>query len=144
MIRCAKREDREFIERFLAEANLSTEGVKENIEHFLIAENQAGKLAAVIGIEPLKETGLLRSLAFSPEFHTRNLPALFEQVFFLAREKGLKILYLATNSESAIGLFQWLGFESVRKPSISADLELSTHGKHLLGITSCEFLCKRI
>ncbi|PLT31686.1 GNAT family N-acetyltransferase [Peribacillus deserti] len=144
MIRCAGKEDSVLIEQFLAEAHISADGVKENIENFLIAENQAGKLIAVIGIEPLNETGLLRSLAFSPEFHTRNLPVLLEQVIILARERELRTLYLATNSESAAGLFQWMGFETVPKGRISADLELSTHGKHLMGITSCEFLCKTL
>ncbi|WP_409296096.1 GNAT family N-acetyltransferase [Peribacillus sp. SCS-26] len=144
MIRTAEVKDIRLIEEFLLEAGLNKDGVREHITDFLLAEAEEGKIAAVIGYESFGKAGLLRSLAFSPAFHPRNLPALLEQVCILAKGKGLAALYLGTSSGSSVPLFQALGFEKILIEQAKKELSAFNHGKYLMGITSCEFFQKRL
>jgi N-acetylglutamate synthase-like GNAT family acetyltransferase len=57
----------------LSVAELPHDGVKENIERFLVARNDFGKLVGCVGLERHGELGLLRSAAVLPEFQGRRI-----------------------------------------------------------------------
>jgi N-acetylglutamate synthase-like GNAT family acetyltransferase len=52
VVRCAQLEDMDRLAAFLEAANLSTDGIKDAIEYFLIMENDSGDIKATLGIEP--------------------------------------------------------------------------------------------
>ena len=57
----------------LSVAELPHDGVKENIEGFLVARNDSGKLVGCVGLERHGELGLLRSAAVLHEFQGRRI-----------------------------------------------------------------------
>ena len=54
---------------------------------------EEGSVKGMIGMEPCGEYGLLRSLVFKPEAQAQ-VPALFETIMALAKEKGMKKIFL--------------------------------------------------
>ncbi|WP_057772822.1 GNAT family N-acetyltransferase [Cytobacillus dafuensis] len=139
IIKCAGPEDVTRLELFLQKANLSTEGIQESIEYFLIMENNMSDLKATIGIEPIGKIGLLRSLAITKDASEKELILLFEQILKLARDKQLETLYLASNKKNSIEFFQLLGF--VQETSdLPAALYESEHVKYILTVDNSYFL----
>src|SRR5262249_20140723 len=57
----------------LSVAELPHDGEQENIEGFLVARNDFGKLVGCVGLERHGELGLLRSAAVLPDFQCRRL-----------------------------------------------------------------------
>ena len=65
VIRRAKAEDLSKLISFLGQAKVGTNGVEKTIDCFLMIEDEMGNLQATIGIEPLGQVGLIRSLVMS-------------------------------------------------------------------------------
>lgn len=139
-IRSAKDEDVERVRGFLQQAQLHTDGIEHSIDYFLIMENEEGNVKATLGIEPLGQEGLLRSLAMTKDMSENELCILFEQAFMLARDKQLKALYLASNKKSSIPFFELLGFKEVNRESLTEALCESAHVKHILTVDNSFFL----
>lgn len=140
MVRCAQVEDKHRLISFLQEANLGTEGIEETIEYFLIMEDEDRRIRATLGIEPLGEVGLLRSLAVTSQAGENDLLIIFEQMLKLAREKQLVQLFLATNKNSSIHFFSLLGFEMEEQSNLPQELFRSEHVKHILNVDNSLFM----
>lgn len=139
-IRCAEALDKQRLLSFLTEARLETSGVEEFIDYFLLLENEDGSIRATLGIEPLGEIGLLRSLVMTSRTSEKDILLMFEQMLVLARDKQLQTLYLATNKEASLPFFMALGFVKTEKEDLPEGISLSTHGNHLLTVDNSVFL----
>ncbi|WP_019243216.1 MULTISPECIES: GNAT family N-acetyltransferase [Bacillus] len=93
---------------------------------FVMVENMQKKLVGVVGIQTFSDIGLLRSLVLSRHFPAEKLPILIEKVLLLARESQCQFLYLATNKEKSIPLFQAFGFSRIETELLPEALKLST------------------
>lgn len=140
IVRNAMVEDKERLILFLEAADLGTIGVEEGIDYFLLVENEAGAIQATIGIEPLGDVGLLRSLAMTEGMTENDLLLIFEQMLALAREKQLRSLYLATNKPISIPFFAMLGFAKVDKEKLPEQLYQSGHVKNILIVDNSLFM----
>ncbi|MBT2688644.1 hypothetical protein J7I93_10645 [Bacillus sp. ISL-47] len=140
VVRCAQVEDVDRLAAFLEAANLSTDGIKDAIEYFLIMENDSGDIKATLGIEPHGEVGLLRSLVMSASASEKDLFVLFEQILMLARDRKLHSLYLASNKRNSLDFFHLLGFKQEETEQLPAVLFESDHVKHILTVDNSFFL----
>jgi amino-acid N-acetyltransferase len=94
-----------------------------HLQHFVTC--RAGeRIVGTVGVEPLGETGLLRSLAVAPDFRGKSLA---RELWARARQKatrmGVSQLYLLTTT--ADGLFARWGFKQVPRDEV-AELVRST------------------
>lgn len=136
--RFATKNDVNPLKQFLKNARISFEGVEELFDYFIILENDKEEMVASLGIEPLQQIGLLRSFVMMPSVSEEGLFLLFEKMMQLAQKKQVKRLLLATNRSSSIPFLAALGFQTVDRAEVPAELSLSSHGKQLLqkdGIT---------
>ena len=140
VIRRAKAEDLARLISFLGQAKVGTNGVEKTIDCFLLIEDEVGNLQATIGIEPLGQAGLIRSLVMSSQATEQDFHLLFEQIVLLAKEKGIKDLFLATNKVGAVNLIEQLGFQIVDKEQLPEILFQSEHVLHILTVDNSVFL----
>lgn len=139
-IRCAIAEDIPRLTSFLERAQISSEGVAETIDSFLIMEDEIGTISATIGIESLGNIGLLRSLVMTANTSEEEVCQLFEQMFLLARDKGMVDIYLATNKLGAMRFVELLGFKTTDKSELPPQLLQSEHVQHILTVDNSVFL----
>ncbi|GAA0320092.1 hypothetical protein GCM10008967_08280 [Bacillus carboniphilus] len=130
--RFARKEDVASLKRFLEHAGVSSEGVDRLYEYFIILEKENKECVACLGVEPLKQVGLMRSLVMMPSVREEGLFLLFEKMMQLAQEKQVKQLLLATNRNSSVPFLAALGFNAVDREEVPEELSLSEHGKQLL------------
>jgi N-acetylglutamate synthase-like GNAT family acetyltransferase len=140
VIRRAKAEDLAKLISFLGQAKVETNGVKETIDCFLLIENELEEIMATIGIEPLGQAGLIRSLVMTSQATEQDFHLLFEQIIMLAKEKGIKDLFLATNKVGAVKLIEQMGFQMVDKERLPELLFQSEHVLHILTVDNSIFL----
>lgn len=140
----AEEKDIHDLEEFLAGANVSSEGVRSKFEYYLLARDKDGKMVASVGLEPMKNIGLLRSLVFSPAFPYERIPALLQQILLVAKKHELHSVYLATNKPSSLQLFEALGFKQVEAEELPAAFYASEHGKQMAGLDDCLFMFRPI
>ncbi|MBH9966704.1 GNAT family N-acetyltransferase [Rossellomorea oryzaecorticis] len=129
-IRQATHEDIYKVIGFLVKAGLSTEGVKNTIDCFLLVEDTEGNLIGTLGIEMRERTGLLRSLVVTPAFDSEEIFTLFQEIFKLAKEKDLSQLYLITNRRASLNFFEMLGFQQEPQGHVD-ELKDFVHAKQL-------------
>lgn len=140
VIRCAEAGDTQDLVAFLKQAGLNTDGVAETIDCFLIMEDEMGRIEATIGMEPFGYIGLLRSLVMTAQASEKDLFLLFEQMFLLARDKGMEDIFMATNKLGAMKLVELLGFQQVNKTDLPNVLCQSEHVQHILTVDNSVFL----
>lgn len=140
----AEEKDVRDLEEFLAGANVSSVGVRSKFEYYLLARDGEGKMLAAVGLEPMKNIGLLRSLVFSPTFPYEKIPALLQQILLVAKKHDLHSVYLATNKPSSLQLFEALGFKQVEADELPAVFYTSEHGKQLVSMDNCLFMFRPI
>jgi N-acetylglutamate synthase-like GNAT family acetyltransferase len=110
IIRAAESKDLNEMKSFLGQAKVSTKGLEEQIDHFILMEDLDGSLLGTLGIRRIEQDGLLRSLVISPKVEKTNILEMFQQILKLAKDKELERLYLATNKIVSIEFFTLLGF----------------------------------
>lgn len=140
MVRRGQIEDIERLLTFLKEARVGTEGIESAINYFLIMEDLEGNIKATLGIEPLNEYGLLRSLVMAPRMKEKDLLVMFQQIFRLARERNLSTLYLATNKIGSLDFFQLLGFKKEEIEDLPEEMIQSKHVQHILSVDNSVFM----
>ncbi len=114
--RPAERSDLGTIERLLTENNLPTVGVQESLAHFIVAADREALLGA-IGLELFGDVALLRSTVVSREIRSTGLGTrLVDEVIALARELGVRELYLLTTT--AANYFPRFGFVPTTRASV--------------------------
>jgi N-acetylglutamate synthase-like GNAT family acetyltransferase len=127
VLRVARAEDVEPVERLLREAGLPTAGVREIVTarpgDFVVADDPArrGELAAVAGLEVCCGDALLRSVAVRPEWRARGLGReLVARLVAVARERGIDALYLLTMT--AEHYFPRFGFERITRGAVPVEI----------------------
>jgi N-acetylglutamate synthase-like GNAT family acetyltransferase len=109
-LRSATKEDHWALQVFLRQANISTIGLEEKIENFIILEEENEGICGTIGIERFERVGLLRSLVIGPSVKQLQLLQMFEHTQLHARKQELEKLYLVTNKIDYIQFFELLNF----------------------------------
>jgi amino-acid N-acetyltransferase len=120
--------DEEAIRALLLDAELPADDFANHLPHFWVAK-QNGALMGVIGLEPYKAHGLLRSLAVAPAYRDQGIgQQLCERMFTYAKTLDIQQLYLLTTT--AAEFFPKLGFESADRadvpPSIRTTAEFAS------------------
>jgi amino-acid N-acetyltransferase len=92
-------------------------------------------LIGVIGLEVVRDVGLLRSLAVAPDArHRRVARALCEHVLVAARDRRLGVLYLLTTT--ARGYFERLGFKTLSRDDVPEGLRGTAEFRELCPSTA--------
>jgi amino-acid N-acetyltransferase len=117
LIRQADKDDVAWIKGLLEENALPTVGVDEWYGNFVVAANETGDPVGVAGFELYNHNALLRSVAVEKECRNAGYGrAVVEAVLGNARKKGVKVVYLFT--ETAQDYFKRLGFEVVERGQV--------------------------
>ncbi|MEH7074384.1 GNAT family N-acetyltransferase [Neobacillus drentensis] len=141
LIRRANKEDLGSLRSFLSRANLGTDGLtEETVDYFLLLETEDGTLNGSLGMEAFTEFGLLRSLVVSPGQAEKEIFILFDQMVQLAKEKGMKGLFLATNKSVALPFFELMGFQRSEREDLPSEFFHSEHIRHVLNVDNSLFL----
>ncbi|MBP2635189.1 MAG: family N-acetyltransferase [Firmicutes bacterium] len=120
-IRQATANDLTKVQELLTRAGLPTDGVDDNIKHFLVATTKNNKLLAVIGMEQAGAHGLLRSLICDPNFSKQGIAnELVKAAIASAAKDGIKRLYLLT--QTAERYMKRFGFQTIERQEIPGDL----------------------
>lgn len=97
-IRPARSDDLAAVEALLTSSQLPTEGVKDALNDFLVAESNE-RIVGVVGMEYCGNYGLLRSTAVAPEWRGRGVAKqLVERIIAIAEARGIHALYLLTTT----------------------------------------------
>lgn len=108
MIREAREQDLEPLQRLLRESGLPADDVAEHRKNFLVAISH-DELVGTVGIEITGSAGLLRSLAVSEKLRGKGLgTVLYHKLIEKAQSLGIRELGLLTTT--AEGFFSRLGF----------------------------------
>lgn len=139
-VRFANKQDIDKIIAYLKRANLGTEGVEKAIDYFLVMENEFGELAGTLGVEPVGDIGLLRSLAVSAALDETDILLLFNKMLFHAKDKNLARLYLATNNSGSQAFFELIGFKRIEKGYLPQQLLEISHVKTIFTVDNSLFM----
>ena len=141
LIRKANQSDLAALHEFLTRAKLGTDGLTaEGLEYFLLLENEDGSIRGSLGMEAFKDHGMLRSLVVSPGQADKEIFVLFDQMIKLAKEKGMKSLFLATNKRVALPFFELMGFQKIEREALPTEFTDSEHIRHVLNVDNSLFL----
>lgn len=107
-LRAATHDDLAAVRQLLSASGLPLDGVEENFDDFIVAEENDG-IAGVIGLERYGPAALLRSAAVSPESRSSGVgDRLVREVLDRASAAGVHEIYLMTTT--AEGYFPRFGF----------------------------------
>ena len=123
-ISISKSTDVEAIKQFAVPQGVELHHHDVSSGKFILLKEE-GSIKGMIGLEPCGEYGLLRSFLFKEEAQAQ-VPALFETILALAKEKGLKKIFLISNKLQALGFFEALQFERVNSQEIPQDIRNSS------------------
>ncbi|MGE5092246.1 MAG: arsenic resistance N-acetyltransferase ArsN2 [Bacillota bacterium] len=140
MIRSAKAADLPAAEALLAGAGLTTEGVRDWIDRFLVAEED-GCIAGVAGLELYGDSALLRSVAVADAWRGTGLGrALVERALDAASAAGATDIFLLTTT--AERYFPRFGFTAVPRSEVSAPVLASAEFRGACP-ASATVMCRR-
>jgi len=109
---------------FLKDNSLTTVGLQECLENFLIADDERGSWIGVAGYEMYGKNALLRSVAVDKGSRRRGVGrALVEQVLREAGKRGVRTVYLFT--DTAEEYFAHLGFERIDRSHVDEAVKAS-------------------
>ena len=139
-IRVATEMDVNRVKAFLDQSEVSSDGIEDSIDHFVLMENSDHEIVATLGIERVEKNGLLRSLVVRTSVEQTDILTLFKSVMSLASNKEMNDLFLATNKEASVTFFELLGFEKISKENLPNELADSSHFRKLLEMKAPIFL----
>jgi amino-acid N-acetyltransferase len=116
-LRHAGPADARRLEEFLTDNALTTVGLRDCLENFLIAVDENGSWVGVAGYEMYGESALLRSVAV--DSRARNLGhgrTLVQATLANAKNQGIHAVYLMT--ETAERYFSGLGFDPIERDQV--------------------------
>ncbi|HHY73835.1 MAG TPA: GNAT family N-acetyltransferase [Bacillus bacterium] len=136
IIRKARHEDLDTILQLVGQAGLETEGIAENVDHFLIMEKETDRtttneesLIAVVGFELQKQNALLRSFVMNDKSNQFNILEIVQAILDYSNKNGLKKLFLCTKKQPSVKLFQMLGFQLAEETP--AELKSFSHYQNI-------------
>jgi amino-acid N-acetyltransferase len=122
-IRQAEETDYDLILNLLQTVDLPIEGVKENLNYFLLLFDDR-QLIGTVGLEIYGEKALLRSLAITKERQGEGFgQRLYHRIIEKARELKISDLYLLT--EGAEGFFASRGFKTISREIVDENVKSS-------------------
>ena len=123
IIRGAQSSDIQPVETLLSSNDLPLEGVSENFDEFVVAEEK-GRIAGAIGLERYGSAGLLRSAVVAPDQRGSGIGArLVEQLLDRARKSGISEIFLLTTT--AENYFPRFGFRRTTRDAVPAAVKQS-------------------
>lgn len=123
------KDHREGILNLLTTEKLPVEDLPAALNNFFVAQKGA-ELIGVIGLEVYGYYCLLRSLAVHPEFRGLGVAGrLVDQIEALAKSKGLKAIYLLT--ETAPGFFERKNYKKIARDEVPTALQQSSEFSHV-------------
>jgi len=126
-LRAARPADLRAVEQLLQANSLPTDGVRETLETFVVAES-GDDIVGVAGLEVCCEHALLRSVAVSPAWRSHGLGrALVTRIISDAETRGIHALYLLTTT--AERYFPGFGFALVARAEVPADVQQTVEFK---------------
>lgn len=110
--------DESAVLKLLTDAELPVEDLSTGkLKHFLVARTNDGSLVGAVGLEPIAEVGLLRSLVVNPSRRGSGLGhELTRRLEDYARNMGIKVLFLLT--VTAAEFFPRLGYQVVERAEV--------------------------
>ncbi len=130
----ADRSDVAQIKQLLSVCGLPSEDIDRHLDHFIVGKKD-GEFAGVIGVEPLGEAGLLRSLAVAEPYRSIGIAkALYSRLVGYARMKGIKSLYLLTLT--AKDYFSKLGFAPIERGPVPEEVSTTLEFQSLCPVTA--------
>ncbi|MEC2076004.1 hypothetical protein ABET51_03250 [Metabacillus fastidiosus] len=131
-LKVAEEKDLNKLTAFANKAGVNSEGFPELIDQFILMEDGNHELVACIGIEPVNEDGILRSLVVSDKLKQAHILTLFQSAQTLSRQKGMKYLYLITNNKASIDFLIMMGFEEISTEEVPVHLLNTDHMRSCL------------
>lgn len=123
IVRRARPENLQAVERLLATARLPLEGLREHFGDFLVAVT-AGGVVGAIGLERYGRYGLLRSAVVAEGAQGRGIGGLLtHRLLEQARSHELEAVYLLTTTAAAY--FARFGFRPIGRDQLPAELSPS-------------------
>ena len=121
--------DENGIEQLLFKSQLPTDGITSHLKHFILAKSTGG-IIGVVGLEVYDGTGLLRSLAVSPEVRGKGIgKELCARAIAHAHTRNIIEIFLLTTT--ADGFFAKRGFQKVGRNIAPVPLQASVEFKTL-------------
>jgi len=137
-ISSARKSDLSRIRSLLRLVNLPFEGVAGHLDDFLVIREKtktAVTLVGCVGLEIYGSSALLRSVAVMPEHQGKGHgKSLTEHVIQYARKKGVKTLFLLT--DTAERFFSKAGFARVDRDAVPPEVKQSVEFTSLCPISS--------
>jgi amino-acid N-acetyltransferase len=128
------REDIVEVLNILQENELTTDGVSEFFENYLVLKGD-NLIIGVCGLEIYESLGLLRSMAIRTEWHHQGLGSiLLEAMIEKATTRNLDAIYLLTNT--AEGFYLKFGFETISRDLAPEAIQHSREFEHLCPVSS--------
>ena len=122
-IRTAEPEDLPAVERLLRASGLPFDGVPENFDSFVVAEEEDA-IVGTIGLELFDSAALLRSAVVSPDQRGTGLGRrLVGQILELAERSGVNEVYLLTTT--AEDYFPRFGFHRTTRSAVPESVKSS-------------------
>jgi amino-acid N-acetyltransferase len=122
-VRPARAADWAAVAALLERTGLPLAGAREHVSTFLLGW-RGEKLIACVGAELYGADALLRSVAVAPETQRTGVgSALVAQALVIARERGLRSVYLLTTT--AAPFFERLGFRAIDASAVPAAVRTS-------------------
>lgn len=119
----ARPDDLAAVLALLREQHLPTDDLDRHLATTLVAR-QGGRIVGSVAIEVYPDGGLLRSVAVAGGLQGQGVGrALTEAAFALARDAGLRTLYLLTTT--AEGYFPKFGFQPIARDDVPASVRTS-------------------
>ena len=119
----AMGQEQETVLVLLSKVNLPIEGAADHFQNFFVAQD-GSQLVGCAGIEIYDDVGLIRSVAVHPFFQGQGIGhALVEEIQSFSNDKGLKEIYLVT--DTAEQFFSGLNFVTISREDVDLRIKQS-------------------
>jgi len=140
-IRAATEDDLAAIEALLTASTLPTDGVKEALRGFQVAEADE-RIVGVAGVEACGDYGLLRSTAVAPEWRGHRIAEeLVERIIAEASSQHVRSLYLLTTTAETY--FPRFGFQVTSRDAAPAEIRATSEFRDACP-ASATLMCLRL
>jgi amino-acid N-acetyltransferase len=120
-IQAATDADRSAIVSLLQEAGLPTQDLPASLDHFMVGKAN-GRIVGTVGLEPLEDVALLRSLSVASPLRGTGLgKRLYQAALKQASEQKLRVVYLITTT--ADRFFEKQGFERIERTAAPSSIQ---------------------
>ncbi|WP_243291981.1 hypothetical protein [Bacillus sp. FJAT-47783] len=126
-LRIAEQKDVGALKEFIGQAGLSTNGIENMIEQFVLLECDERDIVGCIGIEMIKKDGLLRSFVASKHINEAHLVTLWQSIDLLVKHKNIQKIYLVTHTGASSEFLKLVGFKPIHIDQVPKHIENHQH-----------------